>query len=264
MSDEALSSYTVASSPLATDSDQQMVFTIRKPTTRSSEAYLLPKSPKMVHYPHNGDRLPFEASDNMYRLEQLADGIDQLETTMGQLAMVHTLLNDHLNESIASLIHGLTISMWCVDYPGVPNKLQMTAMREHQKAVHETHELESQITVARKENQQLREKLQQLKQQKAGPRGQRRPRALGQSNRVPPVVERLTRMPPPTRKPVLIKQSSAPVPATDSIKLRTLKERNTPNNRSRIPKPSLNKGRELGSKPNLNQPPRYLKGLFDS
>lgn len=265
MSDEALSSYTVASSPLATDTDQQVVFNIRKPTTRSSEAYLLPKSPKMVHYPNNEDTLPFESPDNMYRLEQLADGMDQLETTIGQLAKVHTLINDHLNESIASLIHGLTISMWCVDYPGVPNKLQIEAMRNHQKAISETRKIESQITLAQKENQLLREKLQQLKQRQNGLRNLRRGNRIpGQNSRVPAVVERLTRMAPPIRKPILIKQIKTHKPTSEAIKSKTLQERNTPNNKSRIPKPTLTKNREWGNNPNLNQPPRYLKGLFDS
>lgn len=219
---------------------------ISKPTTpksrsrrqlqRSSGVFgLLPQSPK-IHYPVDADNLPLESAANTERFEQLSDAMEELEVNMSNLQQIHDLISRGFNESFSSLLYGLSMTMWCVDFPGNPSKAQWEKLNLSNEIDERIHKLNERIKTLKQENQTLNIKL-------------------ANNNKL---------------KTNILKNSKR-TNIDDSF---NSTDNSFINNPSRIPnkkitnyKPTMSKPPVpslTGDGPNLNQPPRYMNGLFNA
>lgn len=218
----------------------------RRKLLRSSGVYkILPQSPK-IHYPQHV--LPLASESNKQRLQALAESIEQLETNMGELANIHNAVNSGFNEPFASFLYGLLITMFCNNFPGCPTR---DAFENKQNTASELrlNALQERVRVARAENQRLRLQL-ALKSSQA----RTFPSAEMAAKRT------LLRPNPASRAPAtpLAGQRRVMVAHDDTY--------STNDSFVDVPrrgaKPALGT-KHAGSSPNLNQPPRYMRGLFD-
>lgn len=215
---------------------------------RSSGVYaLLPQSPK-IHYPIDPESLPLDSAANTENFELLSDAVQDLELHMKHLQHIHESISQGFNESFASFLYGLSITMWCVDFQSTPSKDLEQELQVSKHLDDNIQSLETRIEEARKRNVALRIKLDNKKRQKPTVL---RPKAVGNKRRLDDMT----------------KDTSYGIKSRIPIKSRTNQSnylsRNPVPQITSIPRPSrVPTGPSFG--PNLNQPPRYLDGLFAS
>ena len=121
---------------------------------------MLSQSPK-IHYPVDPENLPLESTTNLERLEKLSDCMEELEMNMRGLQNIHESLTLEFNESFASFLYGLLMTMWCVHFPGRPSKDQWEKVRLIEGLDDRIAELKLKLRVLAQENEKLKKKLQE-------------------------------------------------------------------------------------------------------
>ncbi|CUM64960.1 uncharacterized protein PRCAT00002578001 [Priceomyces carsonii] len=250
-----------SSRPMTPNSQQRK--NVRRHLHRSSGVYLLSQSPK-IHYPVDPDNLPLESATNTEKFEQLSDGIEELDSNMVDLVLIHEAISSGFNESFASFLYGLSITMWCVDYPGCPTRTSWEKLQQVKGIDERIRDLQESIKDSKEVNEKLREKLALLDTRKRTAKStqtQEAKRKIGQSK-----AEHISR--PSGEDESYVTNEGSFVINPPALLGRT----------SRIPQPvkikvngptkSLENNevtvKSSGKGPNLNQPPRYMRGLFDS
>lgn len=222
---------------------------------RSSGLHLiLPPSPN-VPYPITETSPPLESDRNIERLENLADSIGQLKNNMIELSKIHEALNSGFNEPFAGFLYGSFLTMFCNSFPGCPTYEQFEGILTARENELKIKDLQKRISDAKQENVRLQREVAKTRPQRSTAA------SSGELARTPYSRARLPRSsirsglyPTPTRKRVT-------VAADDTTTSESFVD--TPSNKagasSKIPQRLL----QSGTGPNLNQPPRYMRGLFD-
>ncbi|EGV60226.1 DASH complex subunit dam1 [Yamadazyma tenuis] len=206
---------------------------------RSSGVFaLLPQSPR-IHYPIDPEHLPLDSSVITDSFERLHDSVQDLEMYMKHLQRLHEAISQGFNESFSSFLYGLSITMWCIDFPSTPSKDLEEKLEESKRLDDSITDLKSQLRRARQQNEVLKLKLHNKAKVNASilrskPAINRRLIQDSSKSKIPQPFSRLV---VPSRNSGSV---SKPPPVRSAIPIAT---RNT-------------RG------PNLNQPPRYLDGLF--
>lgn len=213
----------------------------RRRLNRSSGAFSVSQSPK-AHYPVDPDHLPLEAPENATRFEQLLDALDQLDLNMTDLQTIHGAISDGFNELFSSFLYGLMMTMWCNEFQTCPTREEWENNRNGEGIDREIAELEETVREARKKNAALKAHVETINRKQAF--GTRRPAAPALKGAI---AQKAPPKPPQTRRPI---------PATPKQRDSSA-DSSAAHAKSRIPQPRSRTG------PNLNQAPRYLRGLFD-
>lgn len=182
----------------------------RRQSHRSSGVHLL--APSMVHY--DSDTLPLESLEMVAKFDRLSDSLDEMDTNMSQLQKLHTSISSEFNEAFSSFLYGLSITMWCVEFPGCPSRKKWDQKHANRQVDARIRALEQELREAQNNHSQLQLKLEEYEDSDDDDNA-------------------------------TAKENS---PAKESVPV------------SKIPQL---KGKPDGL-PNLNQPPRYMRGLFDS
>lgn len=248
----------MASSSRPSTPNSQARKSSRRHLHRSSGVYLLSQSPK-IHYPVDVDNLPLESATNTEKFERLSDAVDELDNYMVDLALIHEAISNGFNESFASFLYGLSITMWCVDYPGCPTRASLDRLQQVKQLDGRISALEQKVKEARAQNALLKENFSKLEK----PSNEKKPYIPGRS-RAP-------------GSGVTIQNSNSHDDDSYITNEGSFVTNPANHRMSRIPQPvktSANTNRfgrqEVTVKsynhrmgPNLDQPPRYMRGLFD-
>lgn len=233
----------------------------RRKLHRSSGIFnLLPQSPQ-VHYPE--DSLPLESEENVERLEAMAEAVGQLETNMTNLADMHTAVNQRFNEPFAAFLYGLLMTMFCNNFPGCPTQAAFESIDKVQRAQDRVRDLQKQISAARATNKALQEEV-------AAKTLEHKTMALRNEAFARKTPVRRPRVPLGASSVSANRQRKVQVAQDDTFST-TDSFIETPAGQPRKPPlPRAARGpvdssnlRLGGGGPNLNQPPRYMRGLFD-
>lgn len=225
---------------------------------RSSGIYkMLPQSPK-VHYPQ--DTLPLESPANKERLQALAESLSQLETNMGDIAKIHSAVNSGFNEPFAGFLYGLLITMFCNNFPGCPTRETYENNQDNGQESR-TQALKERIKQARAENQRLKQRIATKTAETRSQAGRSELFALRTPVRRPISAIGDTALSSRRRKVTVAHDDT--FSTTDSfVEVPASSVRNT----GRAQRPgtaAAARQSSLGVIPNLDQPPRYMRGLFD-
>lgn len=204
----------------------------RRHLSRSSGVFgVLPQSPK-IHYPIDPENLPLESSLNTEKFEQLSDSLEELDSNMSNLQQINQAVSSGFNESFAAFLYGLSMTMWCVDFPGTPSKSQWERLNTSKEIDERIRNLQDKITTIKRDNQELNIKLLNTTTPIRTPR----PESSDHRLRLKPTND-------------INKRPASKLDSDDTY---------TTNDGSFVTEPKTKPG------PNLNQPPRYMRGLFDS
>lgn len=220
----------------------------RRKLHRSSGIFgLLPQSPK-IHYPIDPNNLPLDSSMNTESFAQLSDCMEELEENMNNLQQIHDSITNGFNESFAGFLYGLLMTMWCVDFPGLPSKTDFDRISYSTQLDDEINQLTHQIQSLQQQNDSLKTTLQN--KSKLANRRVLKPKSIINKPKNPKSVSKI---PQPTRtnRPLTGTQSSQPGKSSTIA--------TTPSRTS-----TTKSGSNHPVGPNLNQPPRYLQGLFNN
>lgn len=207
-----------------------------------------------VHYPR--EVLPLDATENMVKLEAISEAFAALQKNMDDLETTHKAVTG-FNESFASFLYGLMITTFCNNFTGCPTTEKYNAMMQRPSADEQLDELRAKLHAARQKNAQLKE---QVSYRASESRQKLNPGNLFMQR--PPAK---LRVPPPRAFAPLSKQSKIPVARDDSYSTTdTFIE--VPG--SAPPVSTLNRlgasqASQASTVPNLDQPPRYMRGLFE-
>ncbi|ABN64551.2 predicted protein [Scheffersomyces stipitis CBS 6054] len=263
----------------------------RRQSRRSSGAYLLSQSPK-IHYPVDVNQMPLESAANTEKFERLSDSLEELDANMNNLSSIHDAISNQFNEPFASFLYGISMTMWCVDFPGCPTRQAWERLQKRNEIDKTIRELNTRVSQAKEENESLKKKLVEISKPEPLKRpqlSQSQPKAnLQQSQfqsssrayrgtRAPRVPSTLQRgrvndedSYASTEGSFVANPSTAGVNPTANAPSRLRNSRF-----SRIPQPAKTANRSTSPEitvtstkrttgPNLDQPPRYMRGLFDS
>ncbi|KAI5965476.1 DAM1 [Candida theae] len=209
--------------------------------SRRSSGIPLP-SPSPHHYPIDPDNLPMDCPEITSKFRDLADGFEDLDVNVRDLNHIHDAVSNQFNESFASFLYGLSITMWCVDLPKCPSQKAWQRLQMRKKKKEHIAELRRKIEDAEKLNIELKEKLVK----------ETRPVSQSRSSSA--------RLPSSRR---LHANDENAHPRGNAMR----KPNSTATRVSRIPQPVRAYQPSIHSSshgPNLNQPPRYMRGLFDN
>ncbi|CAK9436173.1 uncharacterized protein LODBEIA_P07310 [Lodderomyces beijingensis] len=181
----------------------------------------------------------------------LAEAMDDLDVNMRDLSHIHTAISSNFNEPFASLLYGLSITMWCVDFPRVPTRQQWEQIEIKERKKEEIAQLRRKLEEAEQANVQLRKKLDEETKLgnlsrpsdvKRSPLAKSNKENYGNSGGLAKNGKSTTvsRIPQPIFRPVTATNTT-----TSS----------TGGNTTLLHKSAM---------PNLNQPPRYMRGLFEN
>lgn len=235
----------------------------RRRLLRSSGVYkILPQSPK-IHYP--SEVLPLESDHIQEGLRALQESLGELENNMCELAKIHSAVNSGFNEPFAAFLYGLLITMFCNNFPGCPTRDTYEYNQDNGQK-ERVLLLQKRVHAARAENERLK---QQLASQSTSQRTiASRPALSGQNQAIRriavpsgPSFGNSTRGAPLSRQKKVVVAHDDTYSTTDSFV-------DIPSSSklvSRIQKPAaaVRPGSLNSTGPNLDQPPRYMRGLFD-
>lgn len=230
---------------------------------RSSGIYrILPPSPN-VHYP--SEVLPLESEPIQNSLNALQEAVGDLESNMTDLAKIHGAVNSGFNEPFAAFLYGLLITMFCNNFPGCPTRDTYKSNQGNGQK-ERLLQLQQRVRAARTENQRLRQQI-------ATPAAPQktlvsRPPLGGwnQSNRHTPGFTGSS-LGTATRGTLASRQKKVVVAHDDTFSTIDSFVEHPSSSRlaSRIGKPvaAARPSPQSSTGPNLDQPPRYMRGLFD-
>lgn len=220
----------------------------RRRLHRSSGIYkVLPPSPE-VHYPQ--DVLPLQSEANKERFEALAEAVASLESNMGELARIHHSVNTEFNEPFASFLYGLWITMFCNNFPGCPTR-ELYERQKETAAPLRVETLQDRLWKAKAENRRLQDEI------ASKTREQNELFSLWRTRRLPPPPLGRAIAPPPRQKKRVVVAHDDTYSTNDSFV-----EAPAGRSASRLGPPKTPQRTAVGG-PNLNQPPRYMRGLFE-
>lgn len=206
---------------------------------QQNQQQFTPQSP--FHYPVDANNLPMDSPFMVEKFKAIADSMEELDLNMRDLQQIHSAISSLFNESFASFLYGLSITMWCVDFASVPSRDEWARIEADKKRKDEVMELKRRLDEAERMNQDLKARLAQESKQNQAKTDVAK-RARGQTNNI--------------KENTTYRVSK---PASNQGDFRRV---------SRIPQPTI--ARSIGATreapktgPNLNQPPRYMKGLYD-
>ncbi|KAM9929625.1 hypothetical protein OXX80_009620 [Metschnikowia pulcherrima] len=211
-------------------------------------------SPKK-HYPR--EILPLESPEFKIRLEAMGEAFGALNRNTHGLSLMHNAVTD-FNESFASFLYGLLLTMFCNNFPGCPTREQYEAMEEQQHSEERIGELERRLAAAKSRNAQLRAEIAH-RAPETRPRSHlnelfsQRPAARQR----PPVPLAFT--PSQAQKRVTVARDDS-YSTTDTFIEAPGATRGVP---SLAANAQSGTGTAGSAHPNLNQPPRYMRGLFE-
>lgn len=262
--------------------------TSSKPTTprtdrrhlhRSSGVHLPSLSPKVHHYPIDADNLPMDSTEIVEKFTDIVQSMETLDTNMRDLCHIHDNLSNQFNESFSSFLYGLSMTMWCVDFPGCPSRVEwenLVAKREQQERINN---LKKRVEDAKTLNNRLKESLaektkqnqnqnqnQKQQQQNQRPNQRATPYTATTTNKSRLINTKVVK---PTRtvnfKPSL---SESTISNITNDKRPVVTRIRQSQQVSKIPQPGRVSRQQqyprVAGGPNLNQPPRYMRGLYDN
>lgn len=262
----------MASSPRPTTPNSQKKRSGRRQLHRSSGAYnILPQSPK-IHYPVDPDNLPLEAPGNTEKFELLSDALEELDVNMTNLQLIHEAISDGFNESFASFLYGLSITMWCVDFPGCPSRNQWEKLKLVEGLDDRILELAEKIRLHREENERLKNRLAsnvdettEVGENHSDSHENRKPQHLHRVGKGPTRQVDEGDDTYMTNEGSFVVNPSAPSATRIPQPVKTAPRRFTKHTPPPPPPPPADTSMHSSYRgPNLNQPPRYMRGLFDS
>lgn len=204
----------------------------RRKLHRSSGIFaLIPQSPK-IHYPVDANNLPLDSAINTDNFALLSDAMEELEDNMSSLQQIHHSISNGFNESFAGFLYGILMTMWCVDFPGLPSKSEFDKITYSTQLDEEIAHLNHEIQALQQDNESLKQTA--LNKSKIHNSHVLKPKSI--INRPTPLTKQMS------------KGTNSKIPAPKRP-LSAQKVVDTPS-------------RSSGG-PNLNQPPRYLQGLFN-
>lgn len=204
---------------------------------------------------YSRDVLPLLTPGNLEKLQAMAQGVKQLEENMADLAKIHDALNNRFNEPFAGFLYGLLLNMFCSNYPACPTKESYQASQQSKGALSQISSLEERIQLAKLRRSQLQQEVAHKTQQLSLLRAKK------------PSQTRKMIAPPPSRNKSIFGASSI---ATKPKKVVVARDDTFSTNDSFIEAPQSGFARprigdnNAGKSPNLNQAPRYMRGLFES
>ncbi|KAI5963739.1 DAM1 [Candida pseudojiufengensis] len=210
---------------------------------RSSGIALPSQSPR--HFPIEVDNLPTDSTDILNKFKNIADSMDDLCVNMKDLNHIHNAISGQFNESFASFLYGLSLTMWCVSLPKCPSKKAWQRLQLRKRKREKIQELKTKLIEAEKLNGELKNKLAEESKSFIRPRSQQGTNTIQLSNN-----KRLK------FNNENVNNTSIPYQRSHNIP-------------SRIPQPiqsnQTQQQKQFQNKrtPNLNQPPRYMRGLFN-
>lgn len=206
---------------------------------RSSGVYkILPQSPK-VHYPIDPDNLPLESEANREKFELLLEQIHNMESYMVDLRHIQEAISHGFNEPFASFMYGMSITMWCNNFPNCPSRDQWEKVKDSEGVDNRLQELQDKVRAKRQENEALKQKL-----------------------NAPTTSSSQTRV--EQQKPIRVRNTRLIKPPSSDDTYNTNDSFVDNPRASRIPQPRTVAPSSRNKGPNLNQAPRYLRGLFES
>ncbi|KAI5968643.1 DAM1 [Candida margitis] len=225
--------------------------TNRRHSRRSSGIPLPAQSPH--HFPIDPDNLPMDCPEIENKFKDIADGLEDLDVNIRDLNHIHDAVSSQFNESFASFLYGLSITMWCVDLPKCPSRRAWQRLQMRKKKKEHIAELKRKIEEAERLNVELKEKVAKETRpiRHSRPMSAQLPSLSSSSSssskrfrtnneNIKPVTNFL-------KKPNVAFTQTSKIPQPVSGSLRTHVVQPTSSNRA----------------PNLNQPPRYMRGLFN-
>ncbi|KAI3402710.2 DAM1 [Candida oxycetoniae] len=226
----------------------------RRHSRRSSGSFP-PQSPH--HYPIDADNLPMDSPDIVEKFRDIADQMEDLDVNMRDLSHIHSAISSQFNESFASFLYGLSITMWCVDFPTIPSRAEWERIEMKEKKREELVSMRQKLADAERLNGELKTRLAEESRSTPGGAGmgigairEKKKRPVARANHTPEpdylgksanfANNRKSRIPQPINRPVTASTATVSVIPTTST-------------------------RSMGKTgPNLNQPPRYMQGLFEN
>lgn len=168
---------------------------------------------------------------------------------------IHNALSDRFNEPFSAFLYGLLINMFCSNYPACPTKDLYEANQQSKSVLGLISSLEERVRMAKARRSQLQEQVMQKTQEV---------RALQSTRTVP------TQRKAPQSLPVRSQFTRPGLPVRPR-KVTVARDDTFSTNDSFIDIPLGGNGRstigseaDRGRGPNLNQAPRYMRGLFES
>lgn len=235
----------------------------RRRLLRSSGIYrILPQSPN-VHYP--SEILPLESESFQNHLKALQEVVGDLENNMCDLSRIHSAVNSGFNEPFAAFLYGLLITMFCNNFPGCPTR--DTYGHNHDNGQKErVLLLQQRVREAKAENLRLKQKI--AMQTAALVKVPSRPPLAGWNNANRRMVGSAgSSLGAASRGTLASRQNKVVVAHDDTFSTTDSFVENPASSRqaSRVMRPvTAARPSPLNSTgPNLDQPPRYMRGLFD-
>ncbi|GEQ70510.1 hypothetical protein JCM33374_g4188 [Metschnikowia sp. JCM 33374] len=183
----------------------------------------------------------------------MADAFTALQANMASLAATHKAVNG-FNESFASFLYGLMITMFCNNFPGCPTRKQHEVMEEKRASEERIAVLQEKLEAARLKNAQLKE---QVAQRVSETRQKSHPGDIFSSR---PTTRQ--RIPPPKTVLAVTGRRKIPVARDDSFSTTdTFIE--APGTTLMTNASSRTGTASASATPNLDQAPRYMRGLFE-
>lgn len=208
---------------------------------------------------YSRDVLPLLTPENLERLQAMGQGVKQLEENISDLSKIHDALNNGFNESFAGFLYGLLLNMFCSNYPACPSKESFEASKHSKGAISHINSLEERIHIAKLRRSELQEEVAHKTQQLSAVQARK---ANSQSH-----TRRMIAPPAPRSKSIFGHSNLAPRPkkvvvARDDTFSTNDSFIETP--QSGVTRPRIGRDNNAGKSPNLNQAPRYMRGLFES
>lgn len=221
----------------------------RRRLYRSSGLHRILPPASNPHYPQNV--LPLQTPEFQDRIEALAESMGEFSENMTKLSHLNNAVCHGFNEPFAAFLYGLTSTMFCNDIPNRPTQFLYYQNSSESTAVKRVENLREQVRLARAENKRLKDQAAATAQ---GFRALPRRNELFQSRRVP-------------AKARTVAFSGSSGPARKVRKINVAHDDTYSTNDSFVDAPASKIPQRArtaqGEAPNLNQPPRYMHGLFD-
>ncbi|RCK63290.1 DASH complex subunit DAM1 [Candida viswanathii] len=236
----------------------------RRHLHRSSGIHLPSLSPKVQHYPIDADNLPMDSAEITEKFSDIAKSLETLDSNMHDLNRIHDNLSNQFNESFASFLYGLSMTMWCVDFPGCPSRVEWENLMAKREQKERIKRLKKRVEDAETLNHRLKESLAEKLKLKPKPQPVAAAAAAAAAAVTNPRVMRPARN--VSFKPSLNESSISSITSDRrpmGTRIRQGEQASRIPQPGRVSKPQLYLTSNSRTGPNLNQPPRYMRGLFD-
>ncbi|EGW30995.1 uncharacterized protein SPAPADRAFT_52180 [Spathaspora passalidarum NRRL Y-27907] len=211
---------------------------------RSHRSSTGPSTSSPAIIPIDANNLPFESQAMLAKFARLADGVEELKSHVTSMEKVHQSVSQEFNEGLASLLYGLSMTMWCVGFSGGPTKVNIEKFQQRIERAKKIAQLKKRLANSQRLNSNLKAQLQEVKQKQPVPRNTR----VVSKPRPAPVKQ--------TRIQILDRSKASEVPSSnDSTFITNPSQSKRTTTTQPVRSPSY-------KRPNLNQPSRYLAGLF--